>query len=416
MGTIWRVLDVGVGVRRHCLVAVVVLVVSVFSACEDQKAADEGRKQQAAASERVATNSVDWSSGEWVVMPSPPAGISAEEPPVWTGEEFVIWGTPGAAFRPADRTWRSLPPAPIRDRVGEVAVWTGAEVVYWGGVSPDRRYSRTAYFADGAAYNPSSNAWRLLPPSPLPARSGAVANMVGGTVVLWGGNPPCDCGGDSVIHDPGAARYDPVTNSWSRLGDVPEPWSGDDGGALWLTVRGSSYVFRRQRLGQYVPAADLWRELPSPPDIPPPLCQIGGTGSAVAIAGAWDQSIFTWSGGCQPEYGLAFDTVTGQWRHIATAPTHSTLGSRSTIGNGTVFLETWPETAARCGLGPGCGEGSASVHAYVIADDRWVDLPAPPAGTFGIGAHLTWTGSELIAWGGFRGSDLVLAGALYRAR
>jgi hypothetical protein len=228
--------------------------------------------------------------------------------------------------------------------------------------------------------------------------------MVEGTVVLWGGSP-CYCPGDSAFHDPRAARYVPATNSWSLLGDVPEPWSGV-GEALWVNVHGSSYVFNRRQLGQYDAGTDQWRKRPTPPDIPPPTCQIWGDGEPINVAEAWGSTIFTWSGGCKPEYGFAFDTTSGQWRPTASAPTGGDFTTSSTTGNGAVFLETPPVTGT---------EGSPAVHAYVVADDHWVDLPAIPEGAFGIGAHLAWTGSELIAWGGLRGSSLVLTGALYRA-
>jgi len=385
-------------VRRNALLVVVVILASVLGACGGETVAGEGRNERGAAVESAGAGGFDWSEDNWEVIVAPPDGVTGQAPVVWTGEEFIVWGTPAAAFRPAGRTWRSLPPAPIGDRRGMVAVWTGSEVVYWGGGAPE---GGGEFFSDGAAYNPNSNSWRLIAPSPLPARSGAVADMVAGAMVVWGGITRC-CPIDSVIHDPSAARYDPVTDSWSRLGDVPEPWSGDDGQEVTLIAHDSLYVFRRQQLGQYDAVADEWRELPRP-DVPRSQCWM--TGGPVAIAEASRSTIFTWSGGCAAEHGLAFDMAAGQWRPTAKAPPGGTAWSSSSAsGDGAVFLITASTHEP---------EGAFAVHAYLVADDRWVDLPRMPEGAIGSGAQLVWTGSELFAWGGWRQSGPVVGGVVY---
>ncbi len=345
------------------------------------------------------TGAVDWSKGDWDEIPAPPEGVTGRSSGVWTGEEFVVWGTPSAAFRPADRTWRSLPPAPISDRQRMAAVWTGTEVVYWGGASPE---GGNEFFADGAAYNPNTDSWRLIAPGPLQARSGAVADMVNEAMLVWGGVTQC-CPIDSVIHDPTAASYDPVTNSWSELGDVPAPWSGDGGSEVTLTVGDSLYVFRGQRLGQYDAASDEWRELPPPPNFPDSRCSM--TGGPAGIGEAPGSTIFTWSGGCEPEHGVAFDIATTEWRRTAAAPSGgSAWSSPTSSGDGVVFLIT---------SSTGGSDGGPAVHAYVVSDDQWVGLPTMRDGAIGSGVQLVWTGSELIAWGGWQDSGPVLGGAVY---
>lgn len=39
-----------------------------------------------------------------------------------------------------------------------MTAWTGDEVVFWAGSGPERRHA----FTDGAAYDPTSDAWRSL--------------------------------------------------------------------------------------------------------------------------------------------------------------------------------------------------------------------------------------------------------------
>src|SRR5581483_10875226 len=72
----------------------------------------------------------------WRSIPAAPG--SADGAPVWTGDEFVVWGgggsqghpvAEGVAYRPATRTWRRLAPAPLSARSGHTAVWTGKEIL-----------------------------------------------------------------------------------------------------------------------------------------------------------------------------------------------------------------------------------------------------------------------------------------------
>ena len=84
---------------------------------------------------------------------------------MWTGKELLVWGgqisgngrskSDGAAYDPSTRTWRLLPDSPVLPTGGQTAVWTGSEMVVVRGVA--------------AAYRPASNSWRSLPAVPLPA-------------------------------------------------------------------------------------------------------------------------------------------------------------------------------------------------------------------------------------------------------
>jgi len=389
--------DVNIRVRRDPLVAVLLVVASVMAACGGESSVSGQGDQRAATVETRDASTADWAKGGWEEIPAPPEGVTGRSPGVWTGEELVVWGSPSAAFRPADRTWRSLPPAPIGDRQRMAGVWSGTEVLYWGGDS----LSSNEFFADGAAYDPGTDAWRVIAPSPLEARGGPVADMVGEVMLVWGGVTQC-CPIDSVIHDTSAAAYDPVTDSWFGLGDVPAPWSGDGGGEVTMMVGDSLYVFRGQRLGRYDPVGDEWRELPPLPSFPDPRCDM--TGGPAGIAEASGTTIFTWSGGCEPELGAAFDVAAGEWRRTAQAPPSGSAWRSPTSSNDDVVFLITSTTG---------GPEEAAVHAYVTGDDHWVGLPPMPAGTVGSGVQLVWTGSELLAWGGWQESGPALSGAVY---
>ena len=58
-----------------------------------------------------------------------------------------------------------MSPSPLAAR-RTAGVWTGKELVIWGG----RNIVDTKYFTDGAAYDPATDKWRMLPPVNLSAR------------------------------------------------------------------------------------------------------------------------------------------------------------------------------------------------------------------------------------------------------
>ena len=55
---------------------------------------------------------------------------------------------------------------------------------------------------------------------------------------------------------------------------------------------------------------------------------------------------------------------------------------------------------------------SARILQYSIADDRWAELPLPPARTRSA-AVLVWTGSELLFWGGMGDEGPEMDGAIW---
>ena len=119
----------------------------------------------------------------------------------------------GAAYDPVEQEWRELSPAPVGASREVGAVWTGEEViVVTRGVAPSA--SGDVQLA-AAAWDPQTNRWRSLAPSPplgdvgSPGRAGSA---------VWTGD-------EVITMDPPLA-YDPVDDSWHRLPDPPlEPTS-----------------------------------------------------------------------------------------------------------------------------------------------------------------------------------------------
>jgi hypothetical protein len=197
-----------------------------------------------------------------VTLPRAPADAPRWPSAVWSGTEMIAWGvTPagvgGAAFNPATGTWRMTAPAPVDGRMWPTTVWTGTEMIAWGG-NPFGGW-RT----DGAAYDPSTDTWRQLPDAPLGPGS-PVAVWTGDEVVIIGAyhvgeTPPADA--SSLARATAAAAYDPATDRWRALADLP----GRTDQAVWtgttilatvdLAVAGGDQI---ESLARYDVGTDTW--------------------------------------------------------------------------------------------------------------------------------------------------------------
>jgi hypothetical protein len=109
----------------------------------------------------------------------------------WVSDEIILWGgsgddgplADGVAYRPSSNTWRVLASSPLSPRRDFVSVWTGMELLIWGGENGDRK------FDDGAVYTPHLDRWRKLPSLQLGARSGAFGryDAANQRLLIWGG-------------------------------------------------------------------------------------------------------------------------------------------------------------------------------------------------------------------------------------
>lgn len=101
---------------------------------------------------------------QWESIPEAPIQSGEEPEAFWTGEEMLVWsGAKVAIYRPRTNEWRQAADSPLRRRIDEAIEWNRRELLIWGG----DRHQRGQVFTDGAAYSPSSDAWRRLPEAPL---------------------------------------------------------------------------------------------------------------------------------------------------------------------------------------------------------------------------------------------------------
>ena len=154
--------------------------------------------------------------------------------------------------------WIQVEPAPIDARTNAVALWTGTEVLIWGGRTDE-------VLADGAAYNPATQTWRVLAPSPLSARSNAAAAWTGSEMVVLGGLD------DARREVSGGGAYDPATDSWRELNGFAGAtdfssvavWTGSE--IIVVGVSSPSDLNPESNTAAYVPATNTFEPLPPSP-------------------------------------------------------------------------------------------------------------------------------------------------------
>lgn len=213
-------------------------------------------------------------------LPEAPIPVRWWHQAVWTGEEMIIFGggrdsharKDGAAYDPSARTWRMLRKAPVGGYANSL-IWTGKEMITWGGIrdSKGAQGFPSGFVSKGAAYNPKSDTWRLLPPSNLDPRGWHTAVWTGEEMLVWGGvaEPRSDCYDCGYGDD--AAAYEPKTDSWRTIPAGPlsgrvehtAVWTGDS-----MIVYGGSAPGGgpgKEDGAVYDSRAGTWSVLPDPP-------------------------------------------------------------------------------------------------------------------------------------------------------
>ncbi|NIA25846.1 MAG: hypothetical protein GWP04_09810 [Gammaproteobacteria bacterium] len=247
---------------------------------------------------------------------------------VWTGSRLLIWGgdramgdstdfdlaNDGFAYDPATDTWSLIPAAPIEGRAYMFNVWTGTELIVWGGMVDHDGMEVAA--GDGAAYDPATNTWRVLAPSPLGAGNPGVGVWTGHELIIGGD-------GDATDGDPSWASYDPVTDTWSKIADPPGVRSYGVSAGVWT---GQEMLFapfgepgEPTRLAAYDPDRHEWRRT-APPPVSVATVPAVWTGTRVVF---WGHAV-TPVPGVVPMVGVAYDPVTDTWNRLAP----DTLGTR----------------------------------------------------------------------------------------
>jgi N-acetylneuraminic acid mutarotase len=102
-------------------------------------------------------------NSHWRQLPPTELGVDGLVA-VWTGNRLVASGATTSAYEPPTNMWTTLSPSPLGPRQGAQGVWAGRELIVWGGVVPTAAGTSNSprYLADGAAFRPP----KYTPPLP----------------------------------------------------------------------------------------------------------------------------------------------------------------------------------------------------------------------------------------------------------
>ncbi len=182
---------------------------------------------------------LDPAAGTWVAKAPMPMARSSGVAVVHDGKIYVAGGRPPreqdfAVYDPATDSWEVLPilPTPRNHMTG--AAINGRIHVVGGRQGLGLGVSMTTVHE---VFDPQSRTWTTAAPM-LRARSGMNGVMARGCFHVWGGEGP---GGMFPDHD----YYDPRTDKWTRIRDLPIPVHGVVGsafvdGQIWVTGGGTS--------------------------------------------------------------------------------------------------------------------------------------------------------------------------------
>jgi len=282
------------------------------------------------------------SAGSWRVLAPAPVAPTDGLGSVWTGKEMLLFGRltrmtatgeakgrflVSAAYdppsnNPAANRWRTLPSSKllaIHDGFGLV-IWTGKEMIGWGGGCCGDA------FDDGVTFNLATNRWRALPRSPLAGSQHPLGAWTGKELIVLVGSFDSN-GKPWPARLARAAAYDPVTNAWRRIAQLPPAytpatavWDGRELLAVGGTVAGPAGkppTLTRSGFA-YDPGANRWRALP-------PL-----ESGRVSFATVWTgKQLLLWGGQTEPltetkptipPHGLSYDPVANRWSALPAAP------------------------------------------------------------------------------------------------
>lgn len=315
----------------------------------------------------------------WERVPSAPIDGRMGHVAVSAGTAMIVWGggdgsedpaglVDGASFDYESRAWRPIAESLLETSAGRSGVWTGDEMLIWGGEDGDGSHGRPD---NGAAYDPSSDTWRELSPSPHWSLASHSAVWTGTEMIVWGGVGGWGHG----------AAFDPVSDTWDAL-PLGEPRSSH--GAVWTGTEmivwgGADDSGRELATGAtYDPSSDSWRDLPLGPLSARRSPTSVWTGTEMIVWGGWNEDE-----GSRFD-GAAYNPEKDTWREIPRSPISGGLPDSPGAWNGQQLIVV--------------GAGG-DVAMYSPTDNIWTTLPDPPSGKV-ISPTLVSEGNEVVLWGG----------------
>ncbi|WP_224484783.1 Kelch repeat-containing protein [Robertkochia aurantiaca] len=215
----------------------------------------------------IATDS--WSLGAPMPLPVTHMGAAIAYGKVWIVGGFE-GDHPGKAtamvqiYDPVTDSWEEGPPLPGA-RASGALVYNEGLLHYFGGLEPDRRTDKNEHLViDPSAIDMNWQQRSVLPEG----RNHLSAASIDGLVYAIGGQFGHDGGKDDLNY---LHRYDPVTDTWERLADLPTDRSHFEPGTLVyrdqvLIVGGRNQNVFYSEVLVYNPESDEWSMLCDLPD------------------------------------------------------------------------------------------------------------------------------------------------------
>ncbi len=225
-----------------------------------------GRLQVTETAEVYDPQTNTWAQLASMPLPGTHFGFEVVEKTVWLVGGF-LGDNPGTStdqvqiYDILTNTWRIGPALPAARAAGAL-VRHGTNLHYFGGLLPDRNTDVADHYV--LDLNAPDKGWKTASPLPEP-RNHLSAALVNGKIYAIGGQKLHDRASRhdvSFVHE-----YNPVTDTWRRLADMPIPRSHFEPGT---TVYNNKIIIVGGRINndpytdavtQYDPATDTWQDM-----------------------------------------------------------------------------------------------------------------------------------------------------------
>jgi N-acetylneuraminic acid mutarotase len=330
---------------------------------------------------------------------------------VWTGSEMIVWGgegdfgyvNTGGRYDPSADSWTvtstSNAPPP---RGFHTAVWTGSQMIVWGG------FDGGSYLNTGGRYDLGTNSWTATSATNAPGgRFFHTAMWTGSQMIIWGG-----WNGSSDFNTGGRYCAQPFSSctddTWTATSTTNAPVARDSHTAVWsgskMIVWGGfgncgccGYC---NDGGQYDPSTDSWT----------PTSTTNAPDGRASHTAVWTGSEMIVWGGLAPNptnTGGRYNPSTDSWTatSIATAPTGRVY--HTAVWSGSEMI-VWGGCAT-----DNCSQLAIAGGRYNPGTNSWTATTITNAPSARYSHTAVWSGSEMIVWGGFDGSNRVNTGGRY---
>jgi hypothetical protein len=296
----------------------------------------------------------------WTSLPEPPE-VRSRAAMAWTGAELLVWSgyvftgsghkprkSDGFVFDARAHSWKQMSPSPLAPRAHPASAWTGEELLIWGG--SDERQGARRLFDDGAAYEPATDSWRMLPDAPIRARA-PLSVWTGRQLLVWGTALRVDPRPrDGAAYDPRADAWQPIAAAPIELTDATALWTGDAMIVFGAALHGGNFPETKTAIAAaYDPETDRWRQLPDS-DLSPQASTAAWAAREIVV---WDYLNGT----------AALDPREDRWRPLDDVPIRSGECGPNSVAIGSTILGDYCGTLVR----------------FDVRTDRWTELEENPA-------------------------------------